>query len=442
MTPTSKRPLSWGLSLHQHGRMASWRTDNETPFDRIDLATHTRLAQAAEDSGFDFVFLADVLKFQHGWGDRGALGGTEPITLLSAVAAVTSRIGLVASVSTTFSAPFTVARQLASLDHLSDGRVGWNIVTSYAGERNYGLKTLPTQEDRYAQAEEFVNVASQLWHSWGEQPFVGDRSTGVLADYDSIRPVNYSGRFFEVEGPLDIQPSPQVQPVIFQAGASPVGKDFAARHAEVVFAAAQQKDALSEFAADLRARAVGHGRDTNDLKVIPGVTIYLSDTDDSAHRRYRDLVELSDIEAGVRGLSGLLTIDLSGQPLDRPIDPDLFPSYAAHDAPRRSRPELFEQLSREGVPLQRLAEVFLSSHGHHEVIGSAATVAADLEEWATDTGIDGFIISLGFGPGDIDLVTSELAPELARRGLLAPAAAGATTFRERLFTPRDQSIAS
>ncbi|MFT4043041.1 MAG: NtaA/DmoA family FMN-dependent monooxygenase [Gordonia sp. (in: high G+C Gram-positive bacteria)] len=422
--------LILGLTLDQHGRLATWRDTSSAPLDRIHLPTHIALAQAAEDAGFNFVFLADVLRFQPSWGNRGILGGTEPITLLSALAGVTDRIGLVGSISTTFNHPYTVARQLASLDQLSDGRAGWNIVTSYDGERNYGLTELPNQAERYARAEEFLDVTTALWESWGTRHPVGEPLTERFS-IDRIHPINHHGRYFDVEGPADIQPPIQPRPVIFQAGASSVGKDFAARRADVVFAAAQHEDHLTSFTSDLAHRATAAGRGPGTPAVLPGLTIYLAETDELARREYRALIEAADIGVGVRGLSQLLDVNLTVEPLDAPIDPNIFPSYSDAQSRRQSRPELFASLAAQGYSLRRLVELFLSTHGHREVVGSARTVADEIQRWSTGT--DGFIVSLGFGPPSAALLRDELAPELRRRGLISPPPSSGITLREALL---------
>src|SRR6185312_9262630 len=284
------RQLHLNLFIHSRGHHeASWRHPSATRYALSDIRYYRDLAQLAEAGLFDSIFLADSLALMDTVG-HAASGWLEPITALGALAMTTSRIGLIATASTTYAEPFNLARQFASLDHISNGRVGWNIVTSWlaAAARNYGGAGLVSHDERYARGEEFVQVVKALWDSWGDDAVLDDRASGQYAKPDRIRPIDHEGKFYRVAGPLNMPRTRQGRPVFVQAGSSDTGRRFAARHAEAVFTAQMEKKTAQEFYADLKALAVAEGRRPEQVLILPGLSPLIASTEAEAKGMVRE----------------------------------------------------------------------------------------------------------------------------------------------------------
>ncbi|MFF8288670.1 LLM class flavin-dependent oxidoreductase [Streptomyces sp. NPDC016309] len=404
---------------------AAWRHPLTTPERVTDLTYFQELARTAERGLLDSVFLADGLAL---WGKvrHNALGGFEPLTLLSALATVTERIGLIATVSTTFNEPFSTARAFASLDHLSGGRAGWNIVTSGTVDeaRNFGRDEHLEHGLRYERAREFVEVAVKLWDSWDDDAIVLDRAAGIYADTDKVRPVDHRGTHFGVRGPLNVPRPPQGHPLLVQAGASEDGKEFAARYAEAVFTAQQTLSDAQAFAKDLRSRLPRHGRTEDDVRILPGICPVIGSTEAEARALERELTDLQVPEYGLAQLSGMLGTDLTGLPLDGPL-PELPDERDING--NRSRFALVAELGRrEGLTLRELIARLGGGRGHRVVVGTAEQIADELQEWFTEGAADGFNIMPPYLPGGLDHFVDQVVPILQARGLFRTAYTGRT----------------
>ena len=344
-------PRRLHLNLFIHGRghhEAAWRHPAASPLPLTDIRYYTDLARKAEAGCFDSVFLADTLAV----GDdvtRAPRTWLEPVTVLAALSGATSRIGLIATCSTTYTEPFNLARQFASLDHMSCGRVGWNIVTTWlaTASGNYGRAAPLSHAERYERAEEYMGVVKALWDSWSDDAVLDDRAGGLYARPGSIRPIDHAGPHYQVTGPLNIPRGPQGRPVFVQAGSSDTGRRFAARHAEAVFTAQMEKATARDFCADLKRQAVEEGRDPEQVLILPGLSPVIGGTEAEAQRIARDLNDLSDPEVGRKRLSGRFGgHDFSHLPLDRPLSPEDFPPPGCGG----SRPQPHRSHRRPGSP--------------------------------------------------------------------------------------------
>jgi FMN-dependent oxidoreductase (nitrilotriacetate monooxygenase family) len=377
---------------------------------------------------FDSIFLADQLAL----GDDVAhapRGWLEPVTALAALAVSTSRIGLIATASTTYTEPFNLARQFASLDHISRGRIGWNIVTSWmaAAAGNYGGAGQVRHADRYDRGEEFVQVVKALWDSWAEDAVIDDRARGVYARRDRIRPIDHHGEYYRVAGPLNLPRSPQGQPVLVQAGSSETGRSFAARHAEAIFTAQMEKGAAQAFYADLKARVAAVGRATEQALILPGLSPLIGSSEEEALRLSRELAELSDPEVGRKRLSARFGgHDFSGLPLDRPLSPEDFPDPARVEAARSRTEVIVGLLRRERLTLRGLLARLAGARGHFTFAGTPEQIADLMEDWFKDGAADGFNIMPPVLPAMLDAFIAEVIPLLQRRRLFRSAYEGHT----------------
>ncbi|MFC7646816.1 LLM class flavin-dependent oxidoreductase [Streptosporangium lutulentum] len=357
------RLLNLNLFIYPGGHHeAAWRYHESAPDRLLDLTYYQELARRAEAAKFDAIFLADgpSLPDNIRYASRFRL---EPFTWLSGLAAATERIGLIATASTTYLEPYNLARLFASLDHLSRGRAGWNIVTTGAPQaaRNFGLDEHPPHAERYARAREYLDVVTKLWDSWEDDALLIDQGGGVFADTERIHPVDHSGRLLRVQGPLNIPRSPQGRPVYVQAGSSQDGRSFAARYAEAVFTAHQTTGNAREFYSDIKARVKAEGRDPDQLKVLPGISPFIGSTEAEARRLHDEFNELTQPEYSLRQLRQMLGVDLSGHDLDAPFPRDLVPADGERevnsrfqvvlDIVDRERPTIRELLHRLAAPV-------------------------------------------------------------------------------------------
>ncbi len=426
---TMKRQLHLNLFINSRGHHeASWRHPKSSPLALTDIRYFQELAQKAEAGLFDSIFLADQLALAD---DIASAPRTwlEPITALGALAVSTSRIGLIATASTTYTEPFNLARQFASLDHISGGRIGWNIVTSWmaAAARNFGGAGQVTHADRYARGEEFMRVVRGLWDSWTDGAVLDDRTHGRYARPEAIRAIDHTGENYQVAGPLNVPRSPQGRPVLVQAGSSDTGRTFAARHAEAVFTAHMEKATAKAFYADLKARVVDVGRRADQALILPGLSPMIASTEAEALRLERELNELSDPEVGRKRLSARFGgHDFSHLPLDKPLRLEDFPAPDAHEA-ARSRTEVIVGLVRREQPtLRQLLARLAGARGHFTFAGTPEQVANLMVDWFEDGAADGFNLMPPILPWMLDVFIAEVVPLLQKRGLFRRAYEGTT----------------
>ncbi|MFF2012719.1 NtaA/DmoA family FMN-dependent monooxygenase [Streptomyces sp. NPDC058195] len=396
--------------------------------DSIDF--HAEVAQRAEAAKLDAVFIADHLAML-GREAHAPAQHLEPVTLLSALSTRTESIGLVGSASTTFNEPFNVARQFASLDHLSRGRAGWNMVTSAFGEENFGSEPLPAHATRYERADEFVEVTKALWRSWSADALALDRESGVYARSEKVHPIDYAGKHLTVSGPLNIPRPPQVHPVLVQAGTSADGMAFASKHAEVVFSAHQGIPAAKRYYEKIKNGARLCGRDPDSVKVLFGLSPILADTQKEAEERQRALAGLLNIDY-VKQLVGfqLGGMDLSGYDIDEKLSLDLLPDPATVNR-RQGRFDLYRQLIEDGETLRRLTEIEATAAGLQVAVGDVAGVADKMVAYFEAGAADGFILIPPSQRVDGRRLLGEVIPLLRERGYAREDYRG-TTLREHL----------
>lgn len=414
---STPRQIRLGLFMHPLGQhVGGWRHP-EAEGSSTSIQWLTRIAQTAERGGFDMVFVGDSLtSSQHRLPSTASR--LEPFTLLAALAGQTRHIGLAATASTTFDQPFHLARALSSIDHISNGRAAWNVVTSFSAGAalNFGRDDLPSHAERYEIASEFLEVTHKLWDGWLSGAVVKDKVEGKFLNDALIRPADHRGKHFSVAGPLNIERSPQGRPVIIQAGSSEAGQDLAARSAEVVFTAAPTLEEGQAFYAEQKRRVVNAGRKPEHLLILPGVMPIVGRTDEEAQATWRELNEWVDIDNGLKQLSARFGLDLSSYPLDGPV-----PDPGTVEGGRSRVKLLLDKSERENLTLRQLAAIAAGSRGHRVVVGTAQTIADDLQQWFEQGAADGFNIMPAIMPTQLDLFVELVIPELRRRGI----------FRER-----------
>lgn len=401
-----------GVGHHE----AAWRLARTDARNVTDVKHFQRLAQIAERGKLDSVFLADGLANWHNVR-RNIASVFEPLTLLSALAAVTDHIGLIATVSTTYNEPFHVARKFASLDHISGGRAGWNIVTSGTEReaQNFNRSELPSHAYRYQRAAEFLDVALRLWDSWEADALRFDAEAGVFADTEKIKEINHVGTEFSVRGPLNVPRSPQGRPLLVQAGSSNDGKDFAARYAEAIFTAQQTLEDGQDFYRDVKSRASAIGRDPDQIKILPGIAPVIGRSLDEAQALADELEQLIIPEYALAQLSQLLNLDLSGLPLDSRL-PSLPDETSTQGM--QSRYKLVVDLARrEDLTIRQLLGRLGGGRGHRVVAGTPADIADQIELWFTSGAADGFNIMPQHLPDGLSEFVEQVVPLLQRRGL-------------------------
>ena len=427
-----KRQLHLNLFIQSRGHHeASWRHPASSSLPLTDIRFHQDLARRAEAALFDSIFLADQLALGEDVA-QAPRTWLEPVTVLAALAVSTSRIGLVATASTTYTEPFNLARQFASLDHISNGRVAWNIVTSWmaAAAGNFGGGGQVSHAERYDRGEEFMVVVKALWDSWADDAVVDDRRAGRYARTGRIRPIKHAGRYYRVAGPLNLPRCPQGRPVLVQAGSSDTGRRFAARHAEAVFTAHMEKATAQAFYADLKALVAAEGRAPAQVLILPGMSPMIGSTEAEARRLAREVNELADPEVGRKRLSSRFGgHDFSHLPLDRPLAPEDFPVAASVEAARSRTEVILGLVRREKPTLRQLLASLAGARGHFTFAGTPEQVADLMEDWFTDGAADGFNVMPPLLPAMLDVFSTEVIPLLQRRGLFRTAYAG-TMLRE------------
>ena len=434
------RHLKFGVFLLPSGQHTSaWRLPEARPGAGVDFPYIVDLARRCEDAKLDFIFLADVDGLvQHDWeavSRDAAAFQFEPMTLLSALAATTSRIGLVGSVSTEYNQPYHVARKFSSLETISGGRAGWNIVTSVWPHvaANFGKDDHRVHDDRYQRAEEFIEVVTGLWDSWGDGAIVNDKDSGRFIDIGKLHVLDHDGRFFASSGPLTLPRSPQGHPVLVQAGSSEPGRELAAASAEVIFTAQNDIEMAREFYADVKARLARHGRAPDSLKVMPGMMPIVGRTAEEAQAKFDRLAAFLDPALALSYVSRFTDTDLTGVGLDDPL-----PDIGAIDG-HTSRKNLIVRKARErNMTLRQVYEWFAVSRGHFLSVGTPGQIADDLEQWFSAGAADGFNLLFANLPADLDDFAELVLPELVRRGLFRTDYEG-TTLRETLGLARPEN---
>lgn len=419
------------VSIHT----GAWRYPGSIPDANFNFPAIKSFIRKLEAAKFDAFFMADhlavlnmpmnALKRSH------TVTSFEPFTLLSALAAVTEHVGLMATASTTYDQPYHIARRFASLDHISGGRAGWNIVTTSNPDAalNFGLDEDMDHDERYARAREFYDVVTGLWDSFADDAFIRDVDSGIYMDPTRMRALAHKGKYLSVRGPLNIARPVQGWPVIIQAGASDAGRQLAAETAEVVFAAGGSLEAAKSFYADVKGRARAFGRNPDHLKILPGAFVIVGDTVEEARAKRAHLDSLVHYDSGIGSLNSALNFDVSGFDPDGPL-PEIPPSNASQSA----RDRIVTLAAREGLSIRQLA-ARTGSYGGLAMVGTPKTIADDMERWLYEQGSDGFNIMFPYLPAGLDDFVDKVVPELQRRGLFRTEYEGAT-LRENLGLPR------
>ena len=436
---TTPRQLRLGafmrpVSIHT----GAWRYPGSYPDANFNFAHLKRFAQTLERARFDAFFMADHLAVLNMPVDALKRSHTvtsfEPFTLLSALAGATEHIGLIATGSTTFDAPYHIARRFASLDHISGGRAGWNIVTTSNPDAalNFGLEEHMEHGERYARAREFYDVVTGLWDSFADDAFIRDAESGIYFDPDKLHVLNHKGKYFSVRGPLNIARPVQGWPVIVQAGASDAGRQLAAETAEVVFAAGSSLANAQRFYADVKGRMEKFGRNPDHLKILPGALVVVGDSIEEAREKRARLDSLVHYANAIASLSIALGHDASGFDPDGPL-----PEVPDTNASKSGRERVIELAKRENLTVRQLAQR-LGGYGGHAFVGTPATIADQMEEWLVTRGSDGFNVMFPFLPAGLEDFVDRVVPELQRRGLFRREYEG-KTLRENLGLPRPES---
>lgn len=427
------RQLHFNLFLHGCGHhQAAWRHPASAVEQLNDIAYYERMAQIAEAGLLDAVFFADGQSV--GDPSTGPSWHLEPLTALAAMARSTSRIGLICTVSTTFHTPFHAARMLASLDHISHGRIGWNVVTSmFDGEaRNHSMAAMPPSPQRYARATEFIELALALWDSWADDAVLADRD-GYFADPAKIHPVDHVGNHFQVAGPLNIPRGPQGRPVLFQAGASESGRQMAAQHAEGIYAVAYDLDSGQGYYADLKKRIAFQGRNPASVAIMPGLVTYLGSTEAEAQAKRDAIDELLPIEQSLAQLSTFIGQDCRDWELDAPV-PQL-PPPSQFLGPQGRYATILRIVEAEKPTVRQLLGRLAAGGGHCTMVGTPDQVADDIERWFIAGAADGFNLMPPLLPGSLEEFIDQVLPILQRRGLYRTKYT-ATTLRGHLGLER------
>jgi FMN-dependent oxidoreductase (nitrilotriacetate monooxygenase family) len=433
------RQIKLGVFLRPAGHhLAGWRHPEAQADAGVNFQHFVELAQTAERGFFDMLFLADTAAVPsddlRNISRTSYVSWIEPFTMMAALAPMTRHVGLVCTASTTFDQPYNLARRFASLDLVSGGRGGWNLVTSSnpIESLNYGHDAQVPRDQRYARAREFAEIVRALWDSWDDDAFVRDKQSGVFFDPEKIHVLDHKGKHFSVRGPLNVSRSPQGQPVLVQAGASDDGRDIAAEFADVVFAAEPTLDGARQFYADMKARAAKFGRRPDETVIMPGFQVTLGSSEQEARDRFETLQNLIHPDVGLRYLSQYIHFDLTKYPVDGPL-----PDISEKNVSRTTL--LVNMAKRENLTIRQLYQRMAGGRGHYTIHGTTKTVADQMEEWFTTGGADGFNIMAPVYPGGLDEFVAFVVPELQRRGLMRRAYEG-RTLRDNLGLRRRESM--
>lgn len=424
--------MSLGAFIHPAGHhVAAWRHPDVSP-DPLDIQQYIHIARTAEQACFDALFIADSLAvFDSSEAHKMARSNYfEPVTLLATLSAVTKNIGLIATATTSYNQPYHIARQFASLDHLSGGRAGWNLVTSDAANEaaNFNRDQHFSHQERYLRAREFYQVVEGLWNSWEEDAFIYNKQDGLVYHPQKMHPLDHQGDYFQVRGPLNIARSPQGKPVVVQAGSSEAGKALAAETADVVFTAQSSLEKAKLFYQDVKKRLKAHNRTADGLKIMPGMLLVTGKSQSEAEDKYQQFQQLVLPEVGIALLGRMLgNFDLSGYPQDEPL-----PELPLSDSGQQSRQALLRAIAaEENLTLAELGLRIAGGRGHHSVIGTPQQIADELQCWFEEYAADGFNIMVPHLPQGLDDIARDVVPELQRRGLFRHSYQG-NTLRNHL----------
>ena len=423
------------VSIHT----AAWRYPGAWPDANFNFSHLKRFAQTLERGRFDAFFMADHLAVMNmpmtALKRSATVTSFDPLTLLPALATVTEHLGLIATASTTYNEPYHVARKFASLDHISGGRAGWNVVTS-ANPReamNFGREEHLEHGERYRRAREFFDVVTGLWDSWADDAFIRNVETGIYFDPEKMHVLDHKGPYLSVRGPLNVARPIQGWPVIVQAGASEAGRQLAAETAEVIFSGPNNLGDAQRFYADVKGRLQALGRSREHLKILPGAFVVVGDTLAEARAKKARLDGLVHPDSGIATLSVQLGLDVSGLDLDGPL-----PEIPESNASKSARQKLVDMAKRNNMTVRQLAQYVGGSFGTLELIGTPTMIADQMEEWLATEGCDGFNIMFPYLPGGLDDFVDRIVPELQRRELFRREYEG-MTLRENLGLPRPRN---
>lgn len=437
----NKKQIKLGMFLRPAGHhLAAWRHPNAQADAGVNIARFIEVAKIAERGCFDMLFSADSATANSVFDENGLrrmayVAWIEPFTLLATLASVTQNIGLVCTASTTFEEPFSLARKFASLDHVSHGRAGWNLVTSgnHTAALNFSRDEHMAKDQRYIRAREFAEVVMGLWDSWDDDAFERNRDSGIFFDPKKMHTLNHVGDHFKVKGPLNVARSPQGRPVLVQAGASHDGKQLAAETAEVVFTATPTIEEGRAFYSDLKSRMAAFGREPDELKIMPGFFVTVGDTQEEAQEKREVLQRLIHPEVGIALLSQRMGLDLSDYDVDGPL-PDV-----PQDKVISSRVTLLMDMARrENLTIRQLYTQIAGGRGHYDICGTPAHIADVMQEWFETGAADGFNVMPPVFPDSLSDFVDKVVPELQRRGLFRTHYEG-TTLRENLGLARPAS---
>lgn len=436
---TQKRQLNLAAFWYPPGaHSAGWRMPGAVKGAEITFEHYLKVAQLAEQGKMDMLFFQDsaamgrtdlLVKGDPNAGRFTGVARIEPMTLLAALAAVTKNIGLVATGTTTYNEPFHIARRFLSIDHISGGRAGWNLVTSQAEDeaQNFGFDKHMDHSRRYERASEFYDVVEGLWDSWEDGGVIEDKETGMYFDASKVHVLDHKGEFFKVRGPLNVPRSPQGRPIIAQAGSSEPGMELAARTANCVFTAQTTIADGQKFYKDLKGRMAKYGRNPSELRILPGFVPVVGRTEDEARAHYEELSSrITDAQA-IQAISRLAGgLNLADYPIDGPL-PDLPPSNAAVARQKM----LIDMARNENLSIRELGRRFAGGQGHRLVWGTPQKLAEDMQEWLEAEACDGFCILFPYFPRGIEDFVNLVIPELQKRGIFRTEYTG-KTLRENL----------
>lgn len=438
------RQMKLGAFLPAPGHhVAAWRHPNAHPNGGLNINYYSMLAQTAERGKFDMIFLSDGVGIRTHYDDKeelsrwGRIVQFEPLTLLSALSMVTKHIGLSATASTSYNEPFHIARKFASLDFLSNGRAGWNVVTSVtdAEAKNFNLERQADHTSRYRRAREFMKVVTGLWDSWEDDAFLFDKQSGKYFDPNKLHILDHKGEYFSVLGPLNVARSPQGYPVIVQAGSSEDGQDFAAQWAEVIFTAQQSLEQAKIFYTQFKNQLNQYNRSPDQTKIMPGIFPVVGKTQQAAEEKYATLQELVDPVVGLGLLTGLLgDVDISHYPLDGPL-----PELPKTEGSTSRQQLVYEQARRQGLTIRQLYLTVAGGRGHLTMMGTAKNIADQMEDWFINGGADGFNVMPPYLPDGLNDFVDFVIPELQSRGLFRKEYEG-NTLRENLGLSRPMNL--
>jgi N-acetyl-S-(2-succino)cysteine monooxygenase len=440
VSPSASMMKLAAFSFPPGAHVAAWRLPEAAPDSDMSMSIYVEIAQAAERGKMDAIFFQDSNASSQTTALRSRPRAQysrcvtiEPLMLLPALAMCTRNLGLIATATTTYNHPYLVARHFASIDHISGGRAGWNLVTSQNEDEagNFGLDQHIAHAERYERAAEFYDVVTGLWDSWDADAFIRDKASGCYYDVDKVAMLNHHGRNFKVRGPLNVARSPQGWPVVAQAGSSDVGRELAARTADIVFTAQVALGEAQAFRSDVRRRAGKYGRSPDHIKIMPGIIPYIGGTVQEAEDKFAQLQDLITDELALRALARHTGgVDLSKYPIDGPL-PDLPESNSA----KGRQQMLIDAARREGLSIRQLGVRFAAGSGHRIVLGTYKSIADDMERWFIEGAADGFTLMFPYHTKPVHDFVEQVIPELQRRGLFRKEYEG-PTLRDNLGVPK------